>query len=72
VKYHLAGDEVVALADALGVTGLAYLADVDRVVRLYFTAKNDLEPVLAAELLERATRSIRGCARSSRARRRRD
>jgi DNA-binding transcriptional ArsR family regulator len=54
VKYRLAGDEVVALINALGVAGQAYLADVDRVVRLYFTAKDDLEPVLAAELLQRA------------------
>ena len=54
VKYRLAGDEVVALFDTLGVAGQAHLAEVDQVVRLYFTAKDDLEPVPAAELLERA------------------
>lgn len=54
VKYRLAGDEVVALFDALGAAGQAHLAEVDQVVRLYFTAKDDLEPVPAAELLERA------------------
>jgi rhodanese-related sulfurtransferase/DNA-binding transcriptional ArsR family regulator len=54
VKYRLAGDEVVALFGALGAAGQAYLSDVERIVRLYFTAKDGLEPVPAAELLERA------------------
>ena len=58
VKYRLAGDEVVALFDALGVAGQAYLTDVERIVRLYFTAKDDLEPVPAAELLERAKKGL--------------
>jgi len=58
VKYRLAGDEVVALFNTLGVAGQAYLADVDRILRLYFTAKDDLEPVLAAELLERAKKGL--------------
>jgi rhodanese-related sulfurtransferase len=58
VRYRLAGDEVVALFDALGAAGQAYLADVDRVVRLYFTAKDDMEPVPAADLLERAKKGL--------------
>jgi rhodanese-related sulfurtransferase/biotin operon repressor len=58
VRYCLAGDEVVALFDALGAAGQAYLADVDRVVRLYFTAKDDMEPVPAADLLERAKKGL--------------
>jgi rhodanese-related sulfurtransferase/biotin operon repressor len=58
VKYRLTGDEVVALFKTLGVAGQAYLADVDRVLRLYFTAKDDLEPVLATELLERARKGL--------------
>ena len=58
MRYRLAGDEVVALVDALGATGQTYLADVERIVRLYFTAKDDLEPVLAAELLERAKKGL--------------
>jgi rhodanese-related sulfurtransferase/DNA-binding transcriptional ArsR family regulator len=53
VRYRLAGDEVVALIDALGATGRAYLDDVDRIVRLYFTAKDDLEPVESEELVRR-------------------
>ena len=58
VRYRLAGDAVVALFDALGVAGQAYLADVDRIVRLYFTAKDDLEPVLATEVLDRARKGL--------------
>ena len=58
VKYRLAGDEVVALFGALGAAGQAYLSDVERIVRLYFTAKDGLEPVPAAELLERAKKGL--------------
>jgi len=58
VKYRLAGNEVVALFDALGVAGETYLADVDRIVRLYFTTKDDLEPVPAADLLQRAKQGL--------------
>ena len=57
VRYRLAGAEVVALFTALGAAGQAYLADVDRIVRLYFTAKDELEPVPAAELLQRAKKA---------------
>ena len=58
VKYRLAGDEVVTLLGALGAAGQAYLTDVERIVRLYFTAKDDLEPVPAADLLERAMKGL--------------
>jgi rhodanese-related sulfurtransferase/DNA-binding HxlR family transcriptional regulator len=58
VRYRLAGDEVVALMAALGAAGQAYLADVDRIVRLYFKARDELEPVPAAELLERAKKGL--------------
>jgi rhodanese-related sulfurtransferase/DNA-binding transcriptional ArsR family regulator len=58
VRYRLAGDEVVALLDALGVAGQAFLADVDRIVRMYFTAKDEMEPVPAADLLERAKKGL--------------
>lgn len=58
VRYRLAGDEVVALFRALGTAGQAYLADVDRMVRLYFDAKDELEPVPAADLLERARKGL--------------
>jgi rhodanese-related sulfurtransferase len=58
VKYRLAGDEVVALFNALGMAGQAYLTDVERLVRMYFTAKDDLEPVPAADLLDRAKKGL--------------
>jgi rhodanese-related sulfurtransferase/DNA-binding transcriptional ArsR family regulator len=58
VFYRLAGDEVVGLLSALGNAGEAYLAEVERTVRLYFAAKDDLEPVPAHELLDRAKRGL--------------
>jgi rhodanese-related sulfurtransferase len=58
VYYRLAGDEIVALLGALGKAGEAYLADIERTVRLYYAAKDDLEPVPARELLERAKRGL--------------
>jgi rhodanese-related sulfurtransferase len=58
VYYRLAGDEIVELLGALGRTGAAYLAEVERTVRLYFAAKDDLEPVPARELLERARKGL--------------
>jgi rhodanese-related sulfurtransferase/biotin operon repressor len=58
VFYRLAGDEVVALLSALGATGEAYLAEVERIVRLYLTQKDELEPVPAKELLERARKGL--------------
>jgi rhodanese-related sulfurtransferase/biotin operon repressor len=58
VYYRLAGDEIVELLGALGKTGAAYLAEVERTVRLYFAAKDDLEPVPARELLERARKGL--------------
>ena len=58
VYYRLAGDDVVALLGALGRAGEAYLADVERTVRLYYAAKDDLEPVPARELLDRAKKGL--------------
>ena len=58
VRYRLAGDEVVALLGALGAAGQAYLAEVERIVRLYFSAKDQMEPVPAAELMQRAKKGL--------------
>ena len=58
VRYRLAGDEVVALLGALGAAGQAYLAEVERIVRLYFAAKDQMEPVPAAELMQRAKKGL--------------
>jgi rhodanese-related sulfurtransferase/DNA-binding transcriptional ArsR family regulator len=58
VYYRLAGDEVVKLLAALGEVGETYVAEVERIVRLYFAAKDNLEPVPAKELLDRARKGL--------------
>lgn len=58
VFYSLVGDSVVALMHALGDVGEAHLAEVERILRLYMSSKDDLEPVPAAELLDRAKRGL--------------
>jgi rhodanese-related sulfurtransferase len=58
VYYRLAGDEVVGLLSALGAVGQTYLAEVERIVRLYFASKDELEPVPAKELLDRAKKGL--------------
>jgi len=58
VYYRLAGDAVVGLLGALGSVGEAYVAEVERIVRLYLAEKDSLEPVPAKELLERARKGL--------------
>ena len=58
VFYRLAGDEVVGLLSALGQVGETYLAEVERIVRVYLAQKDNLEPVPAKELLERARKGL--------------
>ena len=58
VYYRLAGDVVVGLLAALGSVGEAYVAEVERIVRLYLVEKDSLEPVPARELLERARKGL--------------
>jgi rhodanese-related sulfurtransferase/DNA-binding transcriptional ArsR family regulator len=58
VYYRLAGDVVVGLLAALGSVGEAYVAEVERIVRLYLAEKDSLEPVPARELLERARKGL--------------
>ena len=58
VFYRLAGDEVVGLLSALSRAGEAYVADVERILRLYFAQKDALEPVPAQELLTRARQGL--------------
>jgi len=58
VFYRVAGNEVIALLSALGRTGEAYVAEVERVVRLYLGQKDDLEPVPAQELLDRMRKGL--------------
>jgi rhodanese-related sulfurtransferase/DNA-binding transcriptional ArsR family regulator len=58
VHYRLAGDAVVGLLAALGGVGEAYVAEVERIVRLYLVEKDSLEPLPARELLERARKGL--------------
>ncbi len=58
VFYRLAGDEVVALLAAVSRVGDLYLADVERIVRAYFAEKDSMEPIEAADLLERARKGL--------------
>jgi rhodanese-related sulfurtransferase/DNA-binding transcriptional ArsR family regulator len=54
VFYELAGPDVVDLLAALRTVGETRLAEVDQLLRLYISARDDLEPIPAQELLERA------------------
>jgi rhodanese-related sulfurtransferase/predicted transcriptional regulator len=56
VWYRLAGDEVAAFVTSLRAVARSRLAEVDRVVRDYFSARDALEPVSRDELVERAGR----------------
>lgn len=54
VYYELAGPDVVHLLAALRTVGETRLAEVEQLLRLYINARDDLEPIPAAELVERA------------------
>jgi rhodanese-related sulfurtransferase len=58
VFYRLAGDEVVGLLSAMSRVGEAYVAEVERIVRLYFAQKDSLEPVRAGDLLDRVRKGL--------------
>lgn len=54
VFYRLAGDDVIQLMESLRRVAENRLAEVERLVSTYLTVKDDLEPVPAEELLDRA------------------
>jgi rhodanese-related sulfurtransferase/predicted transcriptional regulator len=58
VYYLLAGDDVVALVSALRVVAERRVAEVERLVRLWLAHRDEMEPVRAAELLERAKKGL--------------
>jgi len=58
VFYQLAGDEVIGLLDAVRDVAERHLAEVDRLVGTYLTVKDDLEPIPAEELLDRARQGL--------------
>jgi rhodanese-related sulfurtransferase/DNA-binding transcriptional ArsR family regulator len=58
VFYRLAGDEVVRLLDVLRATGEAHVAQIERLIRDYFSSRDGMEPVAAAELLDRSRKGL--------------
>lgn len=58
VFYRIAGDEVVGMLSALSRVGAAHLAEIERIVRMYFFSKDDFEPVAPKDLLDRARRGL--------------
>jgi rhodanese-related sulfurtransferase/DNA-binding transcriptional ArsR family regulator len=58
VIYRLAGESVVELLATLSRVGEAHLAEVDRLMRRFFAARDDLEPVAAGDLLERVRKGL--------------
>ena len=58
VFYRLAGDEVLSLFSALRLTGETHVAEIDRLLRDYFSSRDEMEPVAAAELLDRARKGL--------------
>jgi rhodanese-related sulfurtransferase/biotin operon repressor len=58
VFYSLAGDDVVALISALRSVAEHRVAEVERLVKLWLAHRDELEPVPAAELLERAKKGL--------------
>ena len=58
VYYLLAGDDVVALVVALRTVAEHRVAEVERLVRLWLVQRDELEPIPALELLERARKGL--------------
>jgi rhodanese-related sulfurtransferase/DNA-binding transcriptional ArsR family regulator len=58
VFYRIAGDEVIGMLSALSRVGEAHVAEIERIVRMYFFSKDDFEPIPPAELLDRARRGL--------------
>jgi rhodanese-related sulfurtransferase len=58
VFYRIAGDEVVGLLSALSKAGEAHVAEIDRIVRMYFLSRDEFEPVAPEDLLDRAKRGL--------------
>lgn len=58
VFYRVAGDEVIGMLSALSKVGEAHVAEIERIVRMYFFSKDEFEPVPPSELLDRARRGL--------------
>ena len=58
VFYSISGDDVIHLLDSLRDVAERHISDVDRIVNTYLTAKDHLDPIPAAELLERVKQDL--------------
>ena len=58
VFYRVAGDDVIRMLMAVSQVGETHIAEIERIVRLYFFSKDDFEPVAATELLARAKKGL--------------
>lgn len=58
VYYEVAGPDVVDLLGALAAVAESRVAEVAQLVRTYISARDDLEPVPAQELLQRAKQGL--------------
>lgn len=58
VYYSLAGDDVSRLLSALRGVAEQRVAEVERLLRTWLAHRDEMEPVLAAELLERAKNGL--------------
>lgn len=53
VHYSLSGDDVIALLDAMRNVAQRHIADVQQLVGRFLTVKDELEPILREDLLQR-------------------
>lgn len=58
VFYHISGDDVIDLFNLLRNVAERHLAEVQQLINTYLTIKDDLEPVPATALLDRAREGL--------------
>lgn len=58
VYYSISGDDVIGLLDSLRTVAERHISDVDMLVNTYLTAKDNLEPIPATELLKQAKQDL--------------
>lgn len=58
VYYSISGDDVISLLDSIREVAERHISDVDKIVNTYLTAKDNLDPIPAAELLERVKQDL--------------
>jgi len=58
VYYRLSGDDVITLLNTVSGVAKRHLAEVDKLVSTYLTAKDNLEPLPRQELLQRVKQGL--------------